>query len=254
MEQYVKVACIQIDCIPWNIEHNLKKAEQFIIQANELGVEIVILPELFNIGYNLEEFNYSISQYMLTVNELSRLAKAYKIYILAGIAEIKGRNIYNSAVVFNSEGKKVCNYRKMNLFPLSKEDTIFSRGDRQFTFMIKDIKIGILICYDIRFPNIARAYRKSGCDAIIVIAAFPFPRLEHWQILLKARAIENQVYVLASNRVGKDSDSVFLGSSCIIDPWGTIKALCNETEEVIIVHDIYSDKVKEVRKFLPLRL
>lgn len=251
MKQSVKAACIQMGCEPWNIRRNLEKAHNFIKMAKESGAEIVILPELFNIGYDLGTFNYTASDYSITIGELSKMARSYEVQIVAGIAELNGEQVFNSASVFNRNGELICNYRKNNLFPLSQEKRIFTKGDGIACFNMNGITFGLLICFDIRFPEIARQYIEKGCSAIIVVSAFPFPRLEHWQILLRARAIENQAYIIASNRVGREGGNFFLGNSCIIDPWGTVKALCNETEENIIVYDIKQDTVSAIRKSMP---
>jgi len=137
------------------------------------------------------------------------------------------------------------------LFCLGKEKEIFIHGNKPVTFSIGGINLGIMICYDVRFPELARRYVDLNCSVLIISSAFPFPRLDHWRNLLKARAIENQVYIIASNRVGKDADFNFLGNSSIIDPWGTLKGALNETEEGVILNEISMDKVNQVRDFIP---
>lgn len=108
-----------------------------------------------------------------------------------------------------------------------------------------------MICYDIRFPEWIRAHTTKGAEAIFVVAEWPEPRLAHWRSLLIARAIENQCYVIACNRVGNDANNIFAGHSMIIDPWGEIIAEAGEKEEILTA-SINLDKVTEVRKTIPI--
>ncbi|TYQ17697.1 UNVERIFIED_CONTAM: putative amidohydrolase [Acetivibrio alkalicellulosi] len=248
MAEFYKVACVQMDCIPCDIEENLEKAGTYLIEAKKQGAKLVVLPELFNIGYNLEEFkklnNYSA---LKTIEFLSKMSKELGIYIVAGLAESLQDGLYNSAYVFDNLGEVICKYNKMNLFPLSDERKIFIEGNKIATFSFGDFKAGILICYDIRFPEVTIKYFEENCNVLIVLSAFPFPRLDHWRTLLRARAIEGQSYIIASNRVGNDGELCFLGNSRIIDPWGTDKAILNESEEGIIIHQIEYKNIAEVR-------
>lgn len=248
----VKIASIQMDCEPGNVAKNLEKALGFIHEAAEKGAELVLLPELFNVGYDFTVYKKMEYNNQETIGILSDTAKKLDIHIVAGILELEGDWCYNSIFIFDNLGKIVTKYRKVNLFPLSYEEEIFAPGEEKVTVTLKGIKFGIMICFDLRFPELSRQYLKDECDAILIASAFPFPRLDHWRILLKARAIENQMYVIAANRSGKDGGLTFLGNSCIIDPWGTVKATANETEETVILHTIETDKVQQVRKVMPI--
>ncbi|MDP4180309.1 MAG: carbon-nitrogen family hydrolase [Bacillota bacterium] len=243
-----KIACVQTDCFPCDIGKNLEKVKSFLVEAKNKGAKLAVLPELFNIGYDLNLFrSYSEYDVSETKHFLSTLSKELDLFIVAGIADQEGGSLQNSACVFDNHGNVICKYNKMNLFPLSEEKNIFTEGSQPETFSIGDFKVGLLICYDIRFPEVTTKYFEEGCNVFIILSAFPFPRLEHWKTLIKARAIESQSYVIACNRVGKDGDMTFLGNSCIIDPWGTEKANLNETEEGVLLGEINMDKILEVR-------
>ncbi len=251
MGERIKVACIQMDCESGNVKANLIKAGKMLAKAREKGAMLAVLPELFNVGYKLDILKSLDYDFCGTTAEISKLSKELDIHIAAGVFEKCDGRYYNSVVVYNNNGELIEKYKKINLFSLSNEKEIFIPGNEIKTFNIKSFKFGILICYDIRFPELSRKYLNAGCSALIISSAFPFPRLEHWNTLLKARAIENQVYVIASNRVGKDGDMQFLGNSCVIDPWGNVLIKKDETEEDVLVHDISTDEVERVRTFIP---
>ncbi len=247
----IKAASIQMDCKSNNIKENLAKAECLLTRAKEQGAGFAVLPELFNVGYKLEEFKELDYDFNGTLNTLKRISKELGIHIIAGVLEKSDGQYYNTAVIFDNSGEMIEKYRKINLFPLSNEKEIFVPGNRIKTVNIGGIKLGILICYDIRFPELSRKYFNNGCSAYAVLSAFPFPRLDHWNIIIKARAIENQSYVIASNRVGSDGNMKFVGNSCIIDPWGKVLGILNDTQEDVLVQDIDLNEVAGVRELIP---
>ncbi len=251
MKDIIKVACIQMDCEIGNVKANLEKARSLLIKAKENGAEFAVLPELFNVGYQLDILNSLDYDFCDTAQELSNISQELNIYIAAGVFEKYEGKYYNSTVVYNNKGELIEKYRKINLFCLSNEKEVFEAGNEIKVFNIGSFKFGILICYDIRFPELSRRYLNEGCSALIVSSAFPFPRLEHWNTLLKARAIENQSYVIASNRSGRDGDMRFLGNSYIIDPWGSILANASDSEDTVLVHDIDIKEVDRVRTHIP---
>jgi omega-amidase len=248
----LKIACVQMDCIAGKIAENLAKAGRLLEMAWEKGADLVVLPELFNVGYNLEllqDLNYDQQE---SINALTELAKKLSLWIVAGILEVDNNGRYNTAIVVNGQGELVTKYRKIHLFPLSEEYKFFQRGTEIITFSLNHFRFGLMICFDIRFPELSRRLMELNCSALIISSAFLFPRLEHWRVLLKARAIENQLYVLAANRIGREEMNWFLGNSCIIDPWGETLATLDEIEEGIIVSEISLDKVAFVKQLMPL--
>lgn len=249
----LKVACIQIDCVPGDLTKNLEKAISMIHTAAAQGAEMVVLPELCNVGYDLnlvKEMHYGSKGFADTKAVFARAAQELGIHIAAGLLEVQDEahsKLYNSLQVFNPDGEVIATYRKVCLFPLSFEERLFVPGQDAMTVTINGITLGLMICFDIRFPELSRQYFTEDCAGIIVASAFPFPRLDHWRTLLKSRAIENQMYIIAANRVGQDAGLQFLGNSCIIDPWGTVKATTDELEEAIVMHEIDPAKISEVR-------
>nr|WP_302597001.1 nitrilase-related carbon-nitrogen hydrolase [uncultured Cellulosilyticum sp.] len=251
MNQQIKVCAVQMASRAGEVGYNLQKAKELILEAKSQGAELVLLPELFDVGYDLEVVKHLAYETEATLGVLKDLCKSLEIYLIAGVYENTSEGKFNTAYVIDSTGCEIAKYRKNKLFCLSIENEIFTPGEELCTVEIKGIKFGIMICYDIRFPELGRRYIDKGCEALAVVSAFPFPRVEHWKTLLKARAIENQLYVIASNRVGKNATFWFHGRSCIIDPWGTMLQEANETDETFAMATITKEKVSTVRNLLP---
>jgi predicted amidohydrolase len=185
------------------------------------------------------------------INRLSSSAKAQSLWVVAGIAEKDGEDLYNTAIVLNPEGVVHARYRKIHLYYPSGEG-IFKPGDDLVTFVIKDFRIGLMICYDVRFPELARSLALQGVDLLIVPTAWPFPRVEHWQVLTRARAIENQCYLIGANRIGVDGSASFCGNSRIIDPHGVVVSSASEDQEEVIFAEIHQETTDFIRNRMPV--
>jgi len=226
-------------------EVNLMKGLSLIKRALQVRANLVILPELFTTGF-YESNLKSVKKLEEELDLVLKLSREKEIVIVAGVAE-KGERLYNSAVVIH-RGEIIGIYRKNLLFPLNKERQFFSPGKGLEVFETPVGNIGILICYEIRFPELARKLIKKGADLIAVPAEFPKERIEHWKTLLRARAIENQVFVAGVNCVEGDLD--YGGSSMLIDPEGKILVEGGIYQE-ILMSDIDLDDVKRVREKYP---
>ena len=247
----LKVAVAQMLSSQGDILKNRETIKNYIIQASAQSADILVTPELSNVGYNLtilKKLNYSFRE---ELEYYCGLAQKYEITLALGLLEKESFTLFNSLVVIGSDGKLISKYRKINLFPLNEENEVFERGAQPAYFTIGNFKIGLAICYDIRFPELFRVYLENDCNAIIVSSAFPFPRLEHWQILLKAHAIMNQCYLIASNRIGIDNNLQFLGNSSIIDPWGIVLTTFDDKAQGLLVETLDLSKVDEVRNKIP---
>jgi predicted amidohydrolase len=160
-----------------------------------------------------------------------------------------GDSIYNSLVVF--DGPNVRRYRKIHLFSPTEENKVFEPGSEFLVTEYQGTKIGFMTCYDLRFPEMARSLALMGASIIVVIAAFPLPRIHHWHTLLQARAIENQCVMVAVNRVGTDEGITFGGSSCVIHPTGTWIDRANPSDEELIVQELRID-LSQARSSIPV--
>src|SRR5216117_2495427 len=181
---------------------------------------------------------------------LQEIAGKLSIAIVAGISERDSSSIYNSQVLIDSHGNIPAKYRKTHLYAVApvEEQTCFAPGNSFASFELGGLHFGFSICYDLRFPEMYRKLvTEHDVDAFVISSAWPFPRVEHFRTLAMARAIENQSYVIGSNRVGKDDDLWFCGNSAIIDPRGVVIAAASADREELIQADLSEDLVLSVR-------
>lgn len=249
----MKIAVAQIDCIPGDTLSNLQKVSSIIEKVKIQGADLVVFPELADTGYIMDVIRSGTthSQTHDVINHLSTSAKAQGLWVVAGIAEKDGEDLYNTAIVINPDGVVDSRYRKIHLYYPSGEG-IFNQGDELVTFAIKDFRIGLMICYDVRFPELARSLALQGVELLIVPTAWPFPRVEHWQVLTRGRAIENQCFLIGANRVGIDGSAIFCGNSRIIDPHGVVVSSASEDQEEVIYAEINRATIDFIRNRMPV--
>ena len=248
----MKVAVAQISCSLGDPEANLSKVHEFSRRAKEIGAELVVFPEMTDTGYSMPVIQKHASHWKTGfVAGLQQTAKDFFLAIVSGVSERDGSSIYNSQVLVDAKGDIIAKYRKTHLYAVApvEEQTCFAPGNTFASFALGDLRFGFSICYDLRFPEMYRKLAtEQNVSAFIISSAWPFPRLEHFRILTTARAIENQSYVIASNRVGKDDDAWFCGSSAIIDPRGIIVAAASPDREELIHADVSQELVLAVRR------
>ena len=235
----LKVGMIQMEVIQGDVTANRAKAESLIRTAAAKGAKIITLPELWNCGYRLEELEKLAEYTDVSKSEsmalLSHLAAEYGLYIFGGsIAEKKNGRYYNTAVVFNDKGEVIQKYRKTHLFQLGlHEPEYFTPGDEWSLVDTPWGRVGLVICYDLRFPELWRNLVLRGAKIIVCPAQWPTARLYSWRALNIARAIENEAFVISTNRTGED-DYLYPGNSLLIDPRGRLVADGGETEGVLL--------------------
>lgn len=245
------IGCLQLKAKCMDSRANLSRLDE-LIATQGTSLELLVLPELFDVGYDLEALKDAPSPPEDSLEALSSLARKHRLALCGGLLEVSEGRRYNSLVFIDSEGRLLGRYRKICLFPLSREEEVFSPGESPTIVEWEGLWIGLAICFDIRFPELFAYYAARGCDLVIVASAFPYPRLDHWRILLQARAIEGQFWLAASNRSGRDEGLSFLGDSQIIDPWGIVRARAGDGEEELVQAQIRCESVQEVRKRMPL--
>jgi len=254
-DQKWKLSVLQMDVAIGQPDENFKKVEQLLqqaVQADEKP-DCIVLPEMWNTGYALEQIHELADQEgECTKALISGFCKTHEVHVVAGsIAERRGDQIYNTIYVFDRTGKVVADYSKIHLFRLMDEEKYFAEGDHVGTFEADGVQAGMMICYDIRFPELSRKLALSGAKILFVPAEWPNPRLHHWRTLLMARAIENQMYVVSCNRVGTSGTTEFFGHSMIIDPWGEVLVEGQDSEEILSA-SIDLSLVDEVRGRIPV--
>jgi len=216
---------LQFDVLTGNIDANLTSVINGIHRLGKKGAQITVLPELWSCGYdNPRDLHAHAEKTPQIIKTLIGLAKEYQMVIAGSLPEKSGDRLYNTMVVIDKNGTVAGQYRKMHLFSFIDEDKTFSAGNQAVVCGTSCGPIGLMICYDLRFPELCRSLALAGARIVIVSAQWPESRIHHWNTLLQARAIENQIFIAASNRVGKDGDLVFNGHSQIISPDGKVLA------------------------------
>lgn len=248
----MKIGCIQLNVGFGKVEQNYERAEKFIRQAASKGAEIVVLPEMWNTGYALEKLpELADENGERTKAFLQGLAKELHIHIVGGsVATKQNDKFYNTMYIYNHDGELVSEYSKVHLFRLMDEEKYLEAGNHMNRFALGEVEAGGVICYDIRFPEWLRAHALAGAKVLFVSAQWPTPRIDHWKTLLQARAIENQCFVIAVNRISSKPEN-FNGQSMIIEPWGEVLWTGAEDEELAIV-DVDFSVVDEVRGRIPV--
>ncbi|MGD8191728.1 carbon-nitrogen family hydrolase [Brevibacillus ginsengisoli] len=229
------VAILQMDVVHGSPAQNRHKIAQLVdsIEQSKRSIDVLLLPELWDTSYDLKRLD-EIADTQEAQQFLAETAKRLNCFVIGGsVAEQREDQVYNTTYVFDRNGHLVGDYSKVHLFRLMNEDQYLGAGEKAGLYELEDQQVGSVICYDIRFPEWIRTYALKGAKVLFVPAQWPNPRLNHWRQLLIARAIENQMYVVACNRVGVEGKSSFFGHSLVIDPWGEVIAEGSDQEEIL---------------------
>lgn len=232
----MKVACLQMDMLLAKPEENFSHAAELVKRAMENKPDVLVLPETWNTGFfpreNLQALCDRDGSRVRQV--FGALAERYQVNIVAGsVSNVRGGKVYNTAMVFDRTGACIASYDKTHLFTPMGEDNYYTPGDRLCTFVLDGVKCGLIICYDVRFPELTRSLTVPGLDMLFVVSQWPKVRTFHLRSLTTARAIENQMFLVCCNSCGTAGQTVYGGNSAIIDPWGETVALAGETEEIL---------------------
>ncbi|MBM4241321.1 MAG: carbon-nitrogen hydrolase family protein [Euryarchaeota archaeon] len=262
MKNQFRLAVCQMMVVD-NKDSNIVKAVSMIGNSAKNKADIVVLPEMFNCPYD----NFKFMEYAergedsKTLKAISKAARESGVYVIAGsIPETEGDKLYNSSFIFDRNGEIIGLHRKMHLFDINipekitfKESDTLTAGNQVTTVDTEFCKIGVVICYDMRFPELFRLMTLKGAKLIGIPGAFNMiTGPVHWKTLIRARAIDNQVFIVAASPARNEGLSyVAYGNSMVVDPWGDMLARAGEKEEIIYA-DINLSRVDEVRNELPL--
>ncbi|XP_023067853.1 omega-amidase NIT2 isoform X1 [Piliocolobus tephrosceles] len=241
---------------------NVTRACSFIREAAMQGAKIVSLPECFNSPYGTKYFpEYAEKIPGESTQKLSEVAKECSIYLIGGsIPEEDAGKLYNTCAVFGPDGTLLAKYRKIHLFDIDvpgkitfQESETLSAGDSFSTFDTPYCRVGLGICYDMRFAELAQIYAQRGCQLLVYPGAFNLTTgPAHWELLQRSRAVDNQVYVATASPARDDKASyVAWGHSTVVNPWGEVLAKAG-TEEAIVYSDIDLKKLAEIRQQIPV--
>jgi predicted amidohydrolase len=257
MRSQFKVALAQISCKCGNKEANLQKIRRYAAEAKQHNANIVIFPELSLTGYLLRDELYKLAEKIPgpSTKAIEEIAKEYQIYIVYGMPELSEKTqatLYNTAVIVGPEGF-LGKYRKTHLpnHSVFEEKRYFRPGYQTGVFETNLGKIGLLICYDIFFPEICRLTRLKGAQLIVCISASPAVRRTFFEILTMARAIENTAFLAYVNLVGVEDGLQFWGGSRLIGPDGRVIVSAKYDEEDLVVGCVDYVEIRQIEPFVP---
>ena len=243
----MKVQILQIDTQWMNRQANFETIADTIKDQDKIG-QLIVLPEMFDTGYIMTPSDLPIGDHQVTVEFLQAISIKHNTTLLGTFPCITDRSNYNRMAAI-SKGKIIGTYDKVHLFAPAGEGEQYTKGSRSNDFIIEDVKIRPLICYDLRFPYLS--YNTSDYDILVYSANWPVSRIDQWKQLLIARAIENQAFVIAANRVGRDSNGYqYNGQSMIIDYKGHILAQADD-EVCMISATLDMEGMRSYRQSLP---
>jgi predicted amidohydrolase len=260
----VRLALAQLDIEAGAVETNRERAEAAIAEAADRGADLVALPEIFTVGY----FSFDTYERAAepvegpTLARIADAAREHDVGVLAGsivedLAETESvetpadEGLANTSVLFDREGERLAVYRKHHLFGYeSAEARMLVPGETLGIAEFEGATVGMTTCYDLRFPELYRSIAEAGADLVLVPSAWPYPRVEHWKLLPRARAVENQLFVATINGSGDFEDASLLGRSTVYDPWGTTLASTGDDPDLVVT-DVDLDRVEGVREEFP---
>ena len=223
----MKITCIQMDIAFAQPEENFRRAEALIAQAMQASPDVVVLPETWNTGFFPKENLPQLCDRdcRQTAWRIGALAAKFHVNIVAGsVANLRDGKCYNTALVFDRSGKCIATYDKTHLFSPMGEDAFFTPGSKLCRFPLDGAQCAVIICYDLRFPELARSLAVEGLNVLFVVSQWPAARISHLRSLTVARAIENQIFTVCCNACGAAGDTQYGGNSLIADPWGNVLA------------------------------
>jgi omega-amidase len=244
------IALAQMDVSIGQPEVNLARARDFAAQASQAGADILLLPELWLHGYDLER----AEEWASPLGEggfahMSTMAREFGLYLAGSTMERHTGGVSNTAALYGPDGALLGSYRKIHLFRLMQEHRYLAPGDHATLCPTPWGPVGLAICYDVRFPELLREMALAGVVLFLVPAQWPVRRVEAWFILVHARAVENELFVAACNRVGDDGQIAFPGRSCVVDPWGNALVEGDDQERLLLAQ-VDLREIRKARRYL----
>lgn len=242
MKDKVRAAAVQFNISLGEIGRNLAVVENALGRVAEQGVELVVLPEMWSSGYDYKRLAKHAAETPRVVETICRLAAQSDMVVVGSLPEAADGKVFNTAYVID-RGEVLGSYRKLHMFSTMGEDRFLSPGDRTLVLPTSVGRLGIAICYDLRFPEFFRKMALEGAEIICLPAEWPKPRQEHWRTLLRARAIENQLFVIATNCCGVQGKLDFFGMSLLLSARGEVLAEGGETDAELMATFDYQEMV-----------
>ena len=247
-ESTLRVALGEYD-IGWqNPEQSLARAEALVRDASARGAQLVVLPEMCATGFTMDAERWAEPLSGDRADRLRAIARQARVWVIAGLAARDADGAKNAAVVIDPSGAVEAVYYKQRLFGYGGEDGPYHPGDEPVVVTVGGVRLSPFVCYDLRFPELFRAVARE-VDAIVLIANWPTARRAHWDILVRARAIENQCYMIAVNRTGEGGAIAYNGGSAAYDPWG--EPLVGSGSPSAPIVEVRTSEVDRIRRKFP---
>jgi len=248
----MKVACVQMAVTEGDKAATIEKACEGINRCR--GADLIVLPEIWNIGFmSFERYHDEAEDHDgPTFTAMKAMAREMRAYVHTGSwVESDGGRYYNTSYLLSPAGESLARYRKIHLFGYnSRETQLLTPGDRIAVVRTPLGMVGMGTCFDLRFPELFRRMVDAGVEIFIICSAWPYPRLEHWLLLTRARAVENQSFLIAANAAGVNQGVQLVGHSMVVDPWGTVLAGAGDGETILRT-DIDPTEVYAAREQFP---
>ena len=247
----VAITLAQIQSEFGNPQKNYDKVKNFLDQIEPSQNHLFILPELWSSGFDIKQTHLHYKADQTIINDLVHIANQKKLWIAGTYITKEDDSFYNTFILHAPNGK-IFSYHKAHLIRLMNEHVYFQAGNKLVIVNTPFASIGLSICYDLRFPVQFQQLAYNGCNLILLPAAWPISRIDHWNKLIQARAIENQAFLVACNAVGGTHRETFGGSSAILSPWGETLLQANQTDEIVKTIEINMEIVTELRNKFPV--
>lgn len=215
-------ACVQLEVVPGDVGSNLANASESIEELARGGCRLAVLPEMWACAFPYPKLKAMAARSPEIVEQMKEWGRRMGMVLVGSLPESADGKIYNTSYVIDADGKIAGTYRKVHLFSLHHEDEHFGRGETSLVCSTAVGKLGIMICYDLRFPELGRRLALDGARIICVSAEWPRTRIDHWSLLLRSRAVENQLFVIGCNGCGVEKKMKYGGASAIVSPMGKV--------------------------------
>ncbi len=250
---HMKIAAVQLSGFPGDVSGNLDKIRNQARAGAEASCRLLLFPEISDLGYDMPSIALAGQGWWPRVRDrLMALARELEICLVCGVCLPGPDGLANALVAFGPGGDILAQYRKIHLFTATDADEteVFSPGSEIVCFDFEGVRFGLSVCYDLRFPELYRVQALHGCQAMLLASAWPRRRIDIWQTLCAARALENQCYLLGANRVGDQGAFPFGGRSLFVTPDGEITS-ANEDHEGLTIGAVDLAELAVIRRSIP---
>jgi omega-amidase len=246
-----RIAGLQCDVRRGDFAANFRTLAEALPALADRGTRLFLLPEMWSCGFDYDRLSEHAGETPRALDRVAELAARYRMLIGGSYPERTGDGrVFNTFFLIDADGRTVGRYRKVHLFSMTGEDRFFDRGNRPVVCDTALGRIGLMVCYDLRFPELCRTLALMGAELVLVPAQWPRVRIDRWELLCQARAMENQLYLLGINRCGVDGRTTFGGRSMLADPTGAVLDRAGDGPATV-AGEIEPGRVADVRRKMP---